>query len=70
MTRVLDLIGQLFAYKSPEPLTGERLRRYHLNGLSNKRLNEVLGVTPHIHCTNKRLIDLIIDQEYHKAANQ
>tara|TARA_R100000458_G_C8144129_1_gene154177 strand:+ start:153 stop:293 length:141 start_codon:yes stop_codon:yes gene_type:complete len=45
-------------------MSEERLRRFFLMGLSNRELNEVLGATPHIHCTNKRLIDLIIEKEF------
>jgi hypothetical protein len=55
-----------FVYRSPPPMNPneERFRRFFLMGLSNRELNEVLGVTPHIHCTNKRLIDLILEKEF------
>jgi len=45
-------------------MSEERLRRFFLMGLSNRELNEVLGVTPHIHCANKKLISLILEKEF------
>ena len=60
---LLDSIGNLFVYKSPKPLEGETFQRYHLMGLSNKKLNELLGKNPHIHCKKIRLVELILAED-------
>ena len=37
-----------FVYRSPPPLSGERLLRYRLLGKSNKELCKILGKEKHV----------------------
>ena len=60
---LLDPISNLFVYKSPKPLEGKALKRYRLMGLSNKKLNELLGNRPHIHCKKIKLVELILTKD-------
>ena len=63
--KLFDLIGNIFVYRSPEPMTGERLRKFQLMGLSNKVLRRILGVSSHYSKVN--LVAMILEKE--KAAS-
>ncbi len=43
----LDWIGKPFVYRSPGPMTGERLRRFTLFGYSNRILRKMIPTTSH-----------------------
>ena len=60
MTTVLDQIGNLFVYRSPKPMEGERLHRFVLQGKSSKELQRILG--KNLHLKKTVLINMILDK--------
>jgi hypothetical protein len=44
-------------------MEGGKLRRFQLMGMTNKELNELLGLRPHKHCKKEMLVDLVIEAE-------
>ena len=61
---LFSYFGKLFSYTSPEdPMEGEKLRRFQLMGMTNKQLNELLGLKPHKHCKKEMLVEMIIEAE-------
>tara|TARA_R100000458_G_C8231301_1_gene212906 strand:+ start:570 stop:758 length:189 start_codon:yes stop_codon:yes gene_type:complete len=57
MKRLLDAIGSLFVYRSPEGLDGMRT---NLRYLSNKKLQRLAGTNSHYSKT--MLINMIVDE--------
>ena len=61
MKKILDAISSLFVYRSPEPMSGERLKRFVLMGKSNRVLRELASTTSHL--SKKKLVDMILSKE-------
>ena len=58
---LLDQIGSLFVYKSPPPLSGERLRRFKLMGKSNRLLRQMVPTRSHY--SKAELVDRILQKD-------
>jgi hypothetical protein len=64
MKKVLDLLGGLFVYKSPEPLDG--YARF-LRELTSKKLQKLAGTNSHYSKTI--LINMIVDEMKDRERN-
>ncbi len=59
--KLFDAIGNLFVYRYSGPMSGERLRRFQLMGLSNRLLREMIPTTSHYSKVN--LVAMILEKE-------
>ncbi len=59
--KLLDSIGNLFVYKSPPPMSGRRLRKFQLMGMSNRVLKKLVP-TPSNYA-KKDLVKMILEKE-------
>jgi hypothetical protein len=57
---LLNLIGNLFVYRSPSPLTGERLERFKLMGKSNRLLRRMVPTSTHY--SKAQLVERILQK--------
>jgi len=59
--KLLDSIGNLFVYKSPPPMSGRRLRKFQLMGMSNRLLKKLIPTTSNY--SKKNLVSKILEKE-------
>ena len=59
--KLFDSIGNLFAYKSPPPMSGRRLRKFQLMGMSNRLLKKLIPTTSNY--SKKNLVTKILEKE-------
>jgi len=64
MRQILDIIGSLFVYRSPDPIDG--YRRF-LPGMTSKQLRRLAGTNSHYSKTI--LINMIIDEMKDRERN-
>jgi hypothetical protein len=58
---LLDAIGSLFVYRSPDPKDGfERFYRMKLRSMTNYELRKLAGTT--VHYNKTMLVNMIIDE--------
>ena len=65
MKALLDLIGSLFAYKSPDPIDGFR---HNLELLPTRKLKHLAGTKTHY--SKKRLVQIIMQNSSDSSIRQ
>ena len=58
---LLDKIGNLFVYRSPPPMSGERLRRFELMGKPNRLLRSLVPTPSHY--SKAQLVERILQKD-------
>ena len=61
MKKVLNFIGSFFVYRTPPPMTGERLKRFQLMGLTNKQLRKIVPTPSHY--SKRQLVEKILNKK-------
>ena len=54
----LDWLGSFFVYETPPPMSGERLKRFQLMGMSNKQLRKLVPTPSHY--SKRQLVEKIM----------
>tara|TARA_Y100001963_G_scaffold83146_1_gene115246 strand:- start:98 stop:322 length:225 start_codon:yes stop_codon:yes gene_type:complete len=61
LMNLLNSIGSLFVYRSPSPLSGERLKKFVLMGKTNRELRKLVPTTSHY--SKKVLVEKILKKK-------
>ena len=59
--KLFDFLGSFFVYRSPSPISGERLKRFVLMGKTNRELRKLVPTTSHY--SKKILVEKILKKE-------